>query len=226
MKLIVFDCDGTLADSQHAIVRAMADTFAAEGLAPPPRERVLAIVGLSLAQAMARLAPEASGARVRRLAGRYRGIASAMRGRAEHGEPLFPGARETVARLAARGDFILGVATGKSRSGLDQLLDREGLRPFFATLQTSDTHPSKPHPAMLLEAMADAGADPVETVMIGDSTYDVEMARSAGAAVIGVAWGYHPPSALLEAGAQTIARDFDDLEPEIDRLLSVAAKTS
>ncbi len=226
MKLIVFDCDGTLADSQHAIVRAMADAFAAEGLPPPPRERVLSIVGLSLAQAMARLAPAAGGALVRRLADRYREVASAAPRRPDHGEPLFPGARETIARLAARGDAVLGVATGKSLSGLDRLLDREGLRPFFATLQTSDTHPSKPHPAMLLEAMAEAGADPALTVMIGDSTYDVEMARSAGAAMIGVAWGYHPPSALLAAGAGTIAQDFEALEREIDRLLPPIAKAS
>lgn len=226
MNLVVFDCDGTLADSQHAIVHAMVETFAAEGLVAPRRVPVLDVVGLSLAEAMTRLLPDAGGELIVRLTRRYREVAAAMRRRPEHGEPLFPGARSALSRLASRGGLVLGLATGRSRSGVDRLLDAEGLASVFATIQTSDTHPSKPNPAMLEQAMADVGAGPAQTVMVGDSTYDMEMARSAGVAAIGVAWGYHPPSALVAAGALTIVGDFDALEPALDRLLSRMKRAS
>lgn len=226
MNLVVFDCDGTLADSQYAIFRAMAETFAALGLLPPARERVREIVGLSLAEVMTQLLPNADGALIDRLAGRYREVAAALRRRPEHGEPLFPGAKEAIARLASRGDLVLGLATGKSRAGVAQLFAREGLQSYFSTVQTSDAHPSKPHPAMLEAAMAEAGASPEATIMVGDSTYDMEMARLAGVAAIGVAWGYHPPSALVAAGASVIVGEFEGLEPALDRLLSGLKKAS
>lgn len=215
MNLIVFDCDGTLADSQHAIVAAMVETFAAEGLPLPTREQTLDVVGLSLTQAMRRLMPAADEALVVRLARRYKVCADAFRAEAAHIEPLFPGTRDALFRLAARPNTALSLATGKSREAVDSLFAREGLASLFSSIQTADTHPSKPHPSMLLEAMAETGSQSRDTVMVGDSTYDCEMAQALGVAFIGVTWGYHPPEALAKAGANVLVRDFPELEDAI-----------
>jgi len=220
VKLVVFDCDGTLVDSQHGIVAAMTDAFAAEGLAPPPRERVLDVVGLSLAVAVARLVPEDSGFdRIDRMAEAYKQAFATRRMRPDHAEPLYDGIRDALQRLAARGDVMLGIATGKSRRGVDAVLEREGLTGLFHTIQTADTHPSKPHPAMVLAAMSDCDAAPRDTVVIGDTTYDIEMALGAGAAAIGVSWGYHPVSALRTCGAHHVAADCAELERVLGLLL-------
>ncbi|MGE0023471.1 MAG: HAD-IA family hydrolase [Hyphomicrobium sp.] len=220
VKLVVFDCDGTLVDSQHGIVAAMTDAFAAEGLAPPPRERVLEVVGLSLAIAVARLVPEASDLeRIDRMAEAYKEAFAARRRRADHAEPLYDGIRDTLQKLAADGGVRLGIATGKSRRGVDAVLEREGLAGLFHTIQTADTHPSKPHPAMVLAAMSESDAAPHDTVVIGDTTYDIEMALSAGAAAVGVSWGYHPVSALRAAGAHHVTADCAELDRVLGLLL-------
>jgi phosphoglycolate phosphatase len=219
-KLVVFDCDGTLVDSQHVIVAAMADAFASEGLAPPTRDRVVGVVGLSLGIAVARLVPEGSDlARVDRLAEAYKAAFAARRRRPDHAEPLYDGVRATLERLAARDGVMLGIATGKSRRGLDAVLEREGLAGLFATLQTADTHPSKPHPSMILAAMDETFAAPADTVMIGDTTFDIEMALGAGTSAIGVAWGYHPEDALRQAGAHHVTADCAALEQALDQVI-------
>ena len=93
------------------------------------------------------------------------------------------------------------------------MLDHHGLRPLFVTLQTADGNPSKPHPAMLERAMAETGSRPVETVFVGDTTFDVEMALAAGVRAVGVAWGYHPPEELAAAGAERVLDSFAELTP-------------
>ena len=216
-KLVIFDCDGTLVDSQHAIVAAMTDAFRSEGLAPPARSRVVGVVGLSLGIAVARLVPDGSDLdRVDRLTEAYKAAFSARRSRPDHAEPLYDGVRATLERLAARDDVLLGIATGKSRRGVDAVLEREGLAGLFATIQTADTHPSKPHPSMVLSAMSDTDVAPADTVMIGDTTFDIEMAHGAGAAAIGVGWGYHPEEALRQAGARHVSADCAELERALD----------
>lgn len=220
MKLIVFDCDGTIADSQHAIVAAMNETFAAEGMAPPPRDAVLEVVGLSLAEAIHGLRPELDPGRIAAMAERYGDIAARLRAHSAHAEPLFPGAREALSTLAARSDVVLGIATGKSRRGVNMLFEREDLHPLFATIQTADTHPSKPDPSMLFAAMAEVGVTPDNALMVGDSLHDAVMARRAGVPFLGVAWGYHAPSVLEAAGAKAIVRAFSDIEAVIDQVFS------
>lgn len=219
-KLILFDCDGTLVDSQHAIVAAMADAFLSEGLPPPARERVVSVVGLSLAIAVAHLAPEGSDqARIDRMAEAYKDSFAERRLRPDYVEPLYDGVRATLERLAAREGVVLGIATGKSRRGLNAVLEREGLGGYFSTLQTADLHPSKPHPSMILAAMGEAFAEPADTVMIGDTTFDIEMAGAAGTSAIGVAWGYHPEAALWEAGAHHVTADCLGLERALDQMI-------
>lgn len=205
IRLAVFDCDGTLVDSQANICRAMEAAFAGNGLPPPPREATRRIVGLSLVEAMRVLMPDADDAAHRRLAQDYKDAFFAMRsngGLAD--EPLFDGIVEAIDRLEAAG-WLLGVATGKSDRGLGLILAHHGLSKRFVTLQTADRHPSKPDPSMLLAAMADVGAEPHMTAMIGDTSFDMAMARAAGATAVGVAWGYHAPDELAAAGADMIA---------------------
>jgi phosphoglycolate phosphatase len=203
-RLAVFDCDGTLSDGQAAICAAMAEGFAEAGLALPDPHQVRRIVGLSLPSAVARLAPgETPEAHARAVAAYKQAFFRARERGAVH-EPLFDGIAALLARLHRAG-WALGVATGKSDRGLHGCLTMHGIVDLFATLQTADRHPSKPHPAMLETAMAETGAQPAGTVMIGDTVYDVEMAVAAGTRAIGVAWGYHTPDELLAAGAAAVA---------------------
>ncbi|MCJ2007593.1 HAD-IA family hydrolase [Methylobacterium sp. J-092] len=202
MKLVVFDVDGTLVDSQHLIVAAQVTAFAENGLPAPSRAESLSVVGLSLPQAFRRLVGDDGP--VAELSESYKRAFNALRLDPDYEEPLFPGMGELIARLHARDDVRLGIATGKSRRGVDHLVAFNGWEGWFATTQTADDAPSKPDPAMLLQAMAEAGVGPSATVMVGDTSYDMAMAVAAGAAAIGVAWGYHPAGALFGAGAVTV----------------------
>lgn len=204
-RLAVFDCDGTLVDGQANICRAMEDTFAAAALPVPPRATIRRIVGLSLFEAMAMLLPDADDATHRRLALDYKAVYHRMRATGTlDDEPLFDGIGDVLATLADTG-WRLGVATGKSDRGLGHVLARHGLTARFVTLQTADRHPSKPHPAMLRAAIAEAGATPGTTAMIGDTSFDMAMARAAGTRGVGVAWGYHAVADLIAGGADGVA---------------------
>lgn len=208
-RLAVFDCDGTILDSQAVIVRAMRTCFADAGLTPPEDAAVRRIVGLSLPQAMAVLLPRAGGALHHDLAERYKRAFHAMRGAGEIREPLFDGLVDALTALAADG-WRLGVATGKSTRGLRLALTGHGLHDRFVTLQTADGHPSKPHPSMLQAALAETGAS--QGVMVGDTEFDMAMAKAAGFGALGVAWGYHPVGRLEAAGADVVIEDFDALD--------------
>lgn len=220
MTLIIFDCDGTLVDSQNAIVSAMNAAFVAHGLKLAPRQSVMGVVGLSLVPAIARLLPRVDRDIVEKVAESYKQRFAEMRNQPQHDEPLFPNVKETLQALAARPGVRLGIATGKSIRGVEAVLDREGWRGLFSTIQTADTNPSKPHPGMVLRAMSEVAALPGETLMVGDTTFDIDMARAAGAHAIGVSWGYHDPRALSDCGAHAMIDSFDDLPGTIDRLLA------
>ncbi len=206
MKLVIFDVDGTLADSQHHIVAAQQRAFGALGLPPPSREQALSVVGLSLREAFAALVGADGPCDALALA--YKDAWTALRGEPGFTEPLYAGAREIVATLAADPAVTLGIATGKARRGVDRMLEAHGWQEAFATIQTADGHPSKPHPSMILRALDETCCDKKHAVMVGDTTYDMEMAGAAGVRAIGVAWGYHPAAALLGAGAERVVDDF------------------
>jgi phosphoglycolate phosphatase len=204
-RLALFDCDGTLVDSQHAICAAMDQCFAEAGLAAPARKRTRAVVGLSLLEAMRAMVPEGDESQHAALAEGYKRAFRALRERGDLEEPLYDGIADLLATLADEG-WLLGIATGKSDRGLALCLERHGLAGAFVTLQTADRHPSKPDPSMIHAAMAEAGSGPAATIMIGDTSYDMAMARAAGAAAIGAGWGYHDHASLLRAGAHHIAK--------------------
>ena len=216
-RLAVFDCDGTLVDSGASICAAMEHGFAACGLPAPAAHATRSIIGLSILEAMRVLHPEGDAETQDRLAEAYKAGFFALRQQGALHEPLYEGIVDAIAGLEERG-WLLGVATGKSDRGLNAILEAHGLRPRFVTLQTADRHPSKPHPSMLWQAMADAGASPGTTAMIGDTSYDMAMAKAAGAAAIGVAWGYHTAEDLREGGADVVVGNARELVALLEAL--------
>lgn len=215
LRLAVFDCDGTLVDSLGAIAAAAARAFETNGLAAPAPHDVQGVVGLPLLDALARLAP--ADADVERLRDGYAQAYRELIADPAMQEPLYEGALDALNALDAAG-VLLGVATGKGRRGLNGVLERHGIRDRFVTLKTSDDGPGKPNPHMLLAAMEEAGAAAADTVMIGDTTFDILMAASAGVAAIGVTWGYHSEAELKAAGASRLVSKFSDVAPAFVRL--------
>ncbi|WP_421702720.1 HAD-IA family hydrolase [Aliiroseovarius sp.] len=223
LKLAVFDVDGTLMDSQDLIVEAMTRAFGGLGVTLPTRAQVLSIVGLSLDRAIAEMMPALSPAEVAHAADLYKQSFIALRAEkgGEAAAPLYPGAREALTQLAARDEVLLGVATGKAKRGLDHAIASHDLQGLFLTQQTADDHPSKPHPSMLDKCLADTGAAAGDAVMIGDTTFDIEMGRAAGFRTLGVSWGYHPTTALRDAGADLIVDTFAGVLPALDELWGI-----
>ncbi|KAA0681098.1 HAD-IA family hydrolase [Roseomonas genomospecies 6] len=203
LRLALFDCDGTLVDSQFAIIDAMTTAWTTHGLGEPDPLEVRRMVGLPLMQAVALLLPDQDTDRHVAVTESYKDAFAALRRRGDLHEPLFPGILDTLDALEATG-VLLGVATGKSRRGLDAVLAHHRLTHRFVTLQTSDIGPGKPHPDMVYRALAEAGVEAAGTVVIGDTTYDIQMARNARVASVGVSWGYHAVAELEGAGADRI----------------------
>jgi phosphoglycolate phosphatase len=200
-KLAIFDCDGTLVDSGSTIHSALQQAFEAHGLECPPRDVTKKVIGLSLMEAMAALVPHGDHAALTQT---YKDAFFAMRGAGQVEEPLFNGIVELLDVLEAD-NWLLGVATGKSDRGLRHCLEKHGLADRFVTLQTADRNPSKPHPAMALAAMAEAGAEPQRTIFVGDTGWDMGCARGAGVGAIGAGWGYHEIEELTAGGAHVVA---------------------
>lgn len=219
VRLAVFDCDGTLVDSQHSILASVVAACEAHDLAKPEAEAVKRIVGLPLKVGIARLWPDEDAEAHATIAGFYRDHFNKLRTAGAVTEPLFPGVLEGLAAFEDAG-WLLGVATGKSHKGLLGSLGEHGLAGRFVTLQTADTAEGKPSPDMLLRAMAETGAEAEATVMIGDTTFDMEMARNAGTHAVGVAWGYHETEELLDMGAQVVATAFDELLATAEDLMA------
>ena len=217
-RLAIFDCDGTLVDSQANICLAMEHAFDEAGLLPPSRQAIRRIVGLSLLEIMRTLLPDADRVLHAEMVERYRASYLTLRNNGLEHEPLYDGIAAVLSKLDEDG-WMLGVATGKSDRGLERCLDTHAIKGLFVTLQTADRHPSKPNPSMIAQAMADAGSAPKSTVMIGDTVYDILMGKAAGCRTIGVSWGYHPVEELREAGADVIVDTMDELARSLEETI-------
>lgn len=216
-RLVIFDVDGTLVDSQAHIVASMEGAFAAHALPVPDRAVILSIVGLSLPEAFVRLVPDHADRRDS-LTQAYKDSFADLR-RSGHGmSPLYPGAAEALAALASLPDTVLGIATGKSRRGFDFLVEEHDWAGLFQTVQVADHHPSKPHPSMILTCLDELGLTPAQAAMVGDTTFDMDMARGAGVAALGVGWGYHDAAALALSGARCVLPDFAALAPALTEI--------
>ena len=205
-KLAIFDCDGTLVDSGATITAALKASFERNGIPVPPPRVSRRVIGLSLTEAMAALLPDADPDEHLRLAEDYKAAFMGLRAAGRVEEPLFDGVLELLDALEGDG-WLLAVATGKSERGLKHCLEGHGIHARFVSLQTADRHPSKPHPSMVEQAIADAGASPAATIVVGDTSFDMAMAVNAGATGIGAAWGYHDASELRGAGAVAVAEE-------------------
>ena len=192
--LIVFDWDGTLMDSERKIVRCMSAAAADLGLVDPGADAIRQIIGLGLDEAMEALFPQAPAALRQHLTLRYR---EHFLGLDQTDMPLFPGVEEGLPRLTQEG-FLLAVATGKGRRGLDRVLDETGTRRYFAATRCADESFSKPHPGMLEDILEQTGVPRDRALMVGDTTYDMLMARNAGIAALAVSYGAHGRAQLLE----------------------------
>ncbi|MCX8997710.1 HAD-IA family hydrolase [Rhizobiaceae bacterium BDR2-2] len=216
MKLVLFDCDGTLVDSAHLIHAVMERTFETFGYERPTLAQTKSIIGLTLDIAIARIqGKEHADEEAVRMMAYYKSIFLEVRSEPGFHEPLFDGIAPLLEKLAARDDVLIGAVTGKSRRGLNAVLETHGFAPHFIVSRTADDCPSKPHPAMVSECCDETGVKPAETVVIGDAVYDMQMAKAAGAKAIGVSWGYASVDDLWKAGADRIAARADDLHEMI-----------
>ncbi|MCK0122475.1 HAD-IA family hydrolase [Loktanella sp. F6476L] len=219
-RLVIFDVDGTLVDSQEMIVAAFTHAYGGLDLAPPPRDQMLRFVGRSLELIFPELSPELDAPLHDKLTQGYRDAYFHLRKTrgSNATSPLYPGAMRALETLRAQDWTLLAVATGKSKRGLDKLIEGYGLEGYFLSQQVADFHPSKPHPAMVQACLNETGVAADRTVMIGDTTFDIDMGRAAGVKTIGVSWGYHPVETLQ---ADTIIHSFDALHSAIDDLIGL-----
>jgi phosphoglycolate phosphatase len=210
-RLLVFDWDGTLIDSHSAIAECMQEASRELGLPIPERERASHVIGLGLHDAMRIVAPDLPGERYPEFIDAYR---RHFRVREDTMQP-FPGMRELLGSLSRTS--TLAIATGKSRRGLERALRATGLEAHFRASRCADeTHP-KPHPAMLLELMAELEFAPPEVLMVGDTSHDLEMAAAAGVAALAVAYGAHPRDGLLACGPLACVADVEELRAWLER---------
>ena len=210
LKLILFDCDGTLVDGQHMIVSAMKAASEKAGLEYPGDEKTRRIVGLSLYQAIETVFPALSPEKYEEIKSHFTEHFIHLRSLPEQNEPLYEGVREMLHLLNEKG-YLLGVATGKSMRGLKHTIKNNQLEGLFVTLNTADCGAGKPDPAMIYAALKDTGVRAENLYMIGDTIFDIDMAKNAGVKSVGVSWGYHEVSELRASGADYIINHISEL---------------
>ncbi len=221
LRLAVFDLDGTIVNSTANIVRAVNEAAGLLKIDAPGAHEIPRVIGLSLTEALAQLFPGLERPRLLELDQTSRDCFTRFRTEPHFDEPLFDGTHEVLDALDAEG-VLLGIATGKGMRGVRHVLERHGLSDRFVTIQTPEQAPGKPNPEMLFRAMAETGADRAHTVMIGDTSFDILMARAAGVSALGVAWGNHPTSELEAAGAHRLVDRFADLMHAVRSLITPA----
>jgi phosphoglycolate phosphatase len=222
MKLVIFDFDGTLADSRKLITESNRVVFGQFGLSPPSEDESFSLVGMSLELVLLQLAgPDAP---VERMVAAYREVLPLLRADVAYAEVPFDGANELLAALAERGDVRLGIATGHTSHAIVPALERFGWQRHFCTVQTADKAPSKPHPGMMLQALSEAGVKAEDAIMIGDTAFDIEMARAADVRAVAVSWGYHRPDRLRDAGAWRVVNGMSELRDCLFESISPASR--
>ena len=218
-KLIIFDLDGTVLDSRHSILSAMDEVFIQFSIIVPNEKKLLSVIGLSLEIAFETLLGDKNAHYAARMSDAYRDVILARRKAGTDHDRMFPGALDTLRFLESRDNILLGVATGKALRGIHHMIKTHELGTMFHTLQAADTAPSKPHPGMVLQSMELAGMSASNTVMIGDTSFDMEMARAAGVHALGVSWGYHDNELLFKSGAGQIIDSYDQMLPALGKIL-------
>jgi len=215
LKLAIFDLDGTLIDSRQIIQSAMVRAFEKHGLTPPAYDQTRRVIGLDLGIACQTLAPDLQGDQLAQLVESYRGAFVELRAEGAGFEPLYDGARETVERLANE-NWILAIATGKARRGINAFFDQHKMSDLFDTSWCADDGPGKPHPFMVDQCMKTLGAAPDQTLIIGDAIHDITMGRNAGIHTMGVTWGFGEADELQAVGAHEVHHDFTSLNTGLD----------
>jgi phosphoglycolate phosphatase len=213
VKLIIFDFDGTLVDSRSLILESHRIVFAEFRLPPPDSAHALSLVGKSLDVILTELAGPA--APILEMVRAYDLLLPRLRADPVFAEQPFAGAGELLHALNAMTGTVLGLATGHRTDTVGPALLALRWHEYFRTIQAADTAPSKPHPAMLLQALAATKIDTEDAIFVGDTVFDMQMAKAAGIRSIGVSWGYHRPERLVEAGAHGMAQTMDELRSTI-----------
>lgn len=210
MKLVIFDVDGTLVNSRAQILRSFSEAFKDLGLPQLEEDRVLSVIGLSLLLACEHLVGK--GEKAQLLADHYRSNYYRINAEIEkEGPQLFSGVQKVISQMEELPLAVLGIATGNSRRGVQRILNAYGWQNTFTTIQTADDAPSKPHPEMIFQAIADVGGRPDSTIMVGDTSFDIDMAVAAGVPSIGVTWGNHSEDILVRAKARYIVHTRQEL---------------
>lgn len=214
LKLAIWDMDGTIIDSRETIHNVMVETFHRAALTPPEYDATRRIVGLSLHEGCAQLAPGASADDIEHLVVTYREEWVRARGKPGFSQPLYDGAVETLEALRDNG-WLIAMATGKTHRGIRSLFEQHPLEHFFDTIWCADDGPSKPHPFMVEQAMGALGTEPRQSLMIGDAIHDISMGRAAGVYTHGVSWGFGEAHELEGAGAHEVHHEFATLRDSL-----------
>mgnify|MGYP003667319082 CR=1 FL=1 len=217
LRLAAFDLDGTLLDSASSIVAGVVDCWEACGFPPPDPESVRRIIGLPWEESISALLPGSGPEEMAMIRDYHDQVARGERQRRVPRQALFDGIPELLDGLEEQG-YLLAIITSRSSHRLHELLEKEGIGNRFVSLKTTDHGPGKPSPDLMLQTLAETGIDARDAVMIGDTTFDVLMACSAGTSAIGVSWGVHEPHELRDAGAHHVAEAIHELPSAIDRL--------
>ena len=219
MRLVIFDADGTLVDSEAIIHKAMQLTFDQFGLPHPTHDQVLSAIGLTLNLVFAKLLARPVDDEIESMCSFYKSTSYEMAKDPANHAVMYEGISEVLNKLSQEPETLLGIATGKSSRGLNSMINIHNLSDKLIAWRSADDCPSKPHPAMILEICDIAGISPQQTVMVGDASFDMEMAVNAGAKALGVSWGYQPVSTLNKTGADMIVDNPSQIPDAIDALL-------
>jgi phosphoglycolate phosphatase len=220
LRLVAFDLDGTLLDSANSIVTGVLACWEACGFPAPENERIRRIIGLPWKESIYELLPGAGETEFAQIKAYHTEVASGKRPRPFRQESLFPGIEDALDRVEEAG-YLLSVITSRSSDRLKNLLEANGIGKRFITLKTTDNGPGKPNPFLMNQTLSELGVDKENAVMIGDTTFDMIMARSAGTAAIGVSWGVHESDELTKAGADHVVDEVLQLYDTINLVVSV-----